>query len=316
MIKMKYEYIAEVEEFLNQKRRDKSKYTIKSYEDALCKFFDFKGITSFEDIRKVTPKDGGCFQDFILSKIKDKSNLKEVRQKKNSANSYVRPLNVAFNFWVEQEYLAKNPFSKVKLLKLGDTIRPYLTLEEVAKIFASCKKLEHRVMLTLMMWTGIRSGELRKIQLDDIGDDHILIHGKGDTIDEVPLCPEDMVLIKEFALLRIKKYGYDLPNLFVSKVKTSYSCQALIDIVRKVLKDAGISEERVKLLHPHSIRHTFSSNLSETGADIRMIQEGLRHKNMSTTLNVYSHIRHSATDKAVLHMRSEIGKMISNNSGE
>jgi site-specific recombinase XerD len=313
---MKYEYISEVKEFLDQKRLDKSQYTVESYETALCNFFDFKGITSFEDIRNVIPKDGREYQAFLLSGIKDKKNSKEVYRKRNTANSRVRPLNVAYNFWVKQEYLTKNPFSKVELLTLGDTIRPYLTIDEVIKIFNSCKKLEHRVMFILLMWTGIRNGELRKIQLDDVGEDHVLIHGKGDTIAEVPLCPEDMSLIKEFIALRVDKYGYDLPNLFVSKMKTEYSCQALIDIVRKVLKDAGISEERVKLLHPHSIRHTFSSNLSETGADIRMVQEGLRHKNMSTTLSVYSHIRHSATDKAVLHMRSEIGKLISNNSGE
>ena len=66
-------------------------------------------------------------------------------------------------------------------------------------------------------------------------------------------------------------------------------------IIKKIAKFAGLNSQYVS---PHKIRHAFASHLLSNGADLRVIQTLLGHKNLSTT-EIYTHILDEKIIKSV-----------------
>jgi len=112
------------------------------------------------------------------------------------------------------------------------------------------------------------------------------IKGKGNR--------ERIAFLNEVALERINEY---LPEraknkkssrstfLFLNKSGNKLSRQFIWKIVKKYVSLAGLD----KNVKPHTLRHSFATHLLESGLDLRIVQELLGHKNLSTT-EIYTHI--------------------------
>lgn len=290
-----YLNISEVKEFMDMKGMDKSNKTLESYALALQKFFDFLAIKSFNDIATSTPLDGRNFQKRLLDN----------HVSKNSVNAYVRPLKTAYNFWLENEYIENNPFTKVKALKTDKKLPVFLSEAEIVAMINACEKLEEKLIFTLLITTGLRCDELINLKLKDIDENHLIVHHtKGMKERKLLIVPEVDDMLVEYIEWRNKKYGSSTEYILVSKMGSRYSSTAIRDKIKKIARLAEFSEERIAQISIHSERHTYAANMIEAGADLKVLQEGLGHSNYNTTASIYAHVRTSALDNAVMNMKS------------
>lgn len=153
-----------------------------------------------------------------------------------------------------------------------------------------------KAILELLFSTGLRVSELTKLKISDINlvrlpqDEvsEISIRGKGRKIRVVFLSPRAKKWLKNYLDAR-----HDInPYLFIAldKIKKEKDLAGLTPrtvqrIVRKYSQIAGITKQTT----PHTIRHSYATDLLINGADIRSVQTLLGHSSITTT-QIYTHI--------------------------
>jgi site-specific recombinase XerD len=148
-----------------------------------------------------------------------------------------------------------------------------------------------RIIVQLMVATGMRVGELCKLRLDDLSPDCsvVRIHGKG-ARDRVAYVT-DRGLRKELqqliALRRKSEIGSGA--LFVNRYGAQMRPQSVRSKLRRLAKEAGLARR----VTPHMLRHTAATLLIETGVDIRFVQRLLGHSSIATT-EIYTHVSDEA----------------------
>jgi len=293
---MSYENIAEVKEYLDFIKLNDSSGTFRNYSLAISKFFTYLKIDSFEDVKKITISQCRAYQSSLIS-----DNIA-----RSTANTYTRSIKSLFTWLVENEYLKKSPLDKIQYLKTEQTIPTFLTVDEIDAMIKACDKLQDKLMLAILLTTGLRRNELVTLKLQDFSGEHVIVRGKGGKQRRLILEPKLAELLNDYVEIRNKKYGDANPYLFISKMGDKYSGEAIRQKIQSIGRKAGFSEERISQIHPHTMRHTFAANLLESGADIKILQVGLGHASINTTSVIYAHVRDSVLDNAMLNQRAVI----------
>jgi integrase/recombinase XerD len=147
------------------------------------------------------------------------------------------------------------------------------------------------VALGLMVSTGLRVGELCRLQVDDIAADatSLRIHGKGSR-DRIAYVADADVRAKLMQLVHMRQAaaGGGAP-LFVNRHRTRMKPQSVRLKLRRLAGEAGLSRR----VTPHMLRHTAATLLIETGVDIRIVQRLLGHSSIATT-EIYTHVSDEA----------------------
>ncbi|HYD62330.1 MAG TPA: tyrosine-type recombinase/integrase [Noviherbaspirillum sp.] len=149
--------------------------------------------------------------------------------------------------------------------------------------------LTARLAIEVLCLTGIRIGELVKIQLPhlDFKLRQIFVHGKGNRERCVPL--PDAVTMRRLRAYRDKasnRFGsYIGQTLFVNGLGRPATDQYLRRVIRRFAATAKL-ERRVT---PHMLRHSAATQLLEAGLDIRLVQRLLGHASIVTT-QIYTHV--------------------------
>src|SRR3989339_777830 len=218
--------------------------------------------------------------------------------KKNTQNYYLIALRVFL------KYLAKRgvqslPPDRIELAKTPARDLDLITEIELSRLLSApsgseVKDLRDKAMMELLFSTGLRVSELCRLDQDSINmaRDEFSVRGKGEKVRLVFISDEAKTVLKTYLA---KRKDMD-PAMFVSLSKISKSEGRLTPrsverIVKYYATKAGIS----KRVTPHTIRHSFATDLLQNGADIRSVQMMLGHANVSTT-QIYTHV----TDK---HLR-------------
>jgi integrase/recombinase XerD len=187
---------------------------------------------------------------------------------------------------------------KIELPKVSRKQVTFLHYDEVARMLSiipldSEKGLRDRAIIELLFSSGLRVSELVNLNRDHVNTRRreFMVRGKGQK--------DRPVFIGEAAALRVEDYvsaRFDnLPPLFLSYSRhnvssnsgdyrrlTSRSIQRIINTYARL---AGIT----KHVSPHTMRHSFATDLLMNGADLRSVQSMLGHSNISTT-QVYTHV--------------------------
>lgn len=179
--------------------------------------------------------------------------------------------------------------------KLDKKLPIYLTIDEIFHLLDNIKNedlptkkpLRDKTIFELLYATGVRCSELINIKINDIDFDNKLIrvYGKGRK--------ERLVLFGDKAKEKIIQYvneereQSDDPNqtLFQNNRNeklTSRSIQRIIEMFRKFLQ----IERKIT---PHKLRHSFATHMLNQGVDLRIVQELLGHKTLSST-EKYTHV--------------------------
>lgn len=207
------------------------------------------------------------------------------------------------------KYLAKRDIKtlaadKIELAKQSPREADFLEGEELERLLkapsgATLRDLRDRALLETLFSTGLRVSEACHLNRDSInlGKGEFSVRGKGEKIRVVFLSETARAVLKTYL---DKRQDVD-PALFVripkggkgEKAQAKYdnlhlTPRSIQRIIRQYSIKAGISRR----VTPHSLRHSFATDLLISGADIRSVQAMLGHSSITTT-QIYTHI----TDK-------------------
>ncbi len=257
--------------------------TVISYQNDLIEFAKFIGEENF---LKLT-----------ISHFKQYVNY---LSKNFSSSSHCRKLSSVKNFFLylyDLKLVKTTPIDLIDFPKLPKKIPKFLTESEVNDLIEksyedkSFKGLRTSLLIEILYATGIRVSELVSISLGDISDDYysIIVKGKGGKQRIVPLFGKVRVVLKKYVIFlnQLKQPKKSL-FLFPSNSKLGHLTR---NRFFQILKNLG---EKINLdfkrISPHVLRHSFASHLLSRGVDLRIIQESLGHKDISTT-QIYTHIQ-------------------------
>ena len=141
--------------------------------------------------------------------------------------------------------------------------------------------LRNLLIIELLFCTGIRIGELNSIQLNDIDlySKTILIKGKGRKERIVYISTNDVVALLEKWITTRNELNPKDDYLIINKYGYQLSIYGISNIFNKYKTIIGMPTH----ITPHSLRHTFATELLNNGANIRVLQEILGHASISTT---------------------------------
>ncbi|MBT3816741.1 MAG: tyrosine-type recombinase/integrase [Candidatus Magasanikbacteria bacterium] len=287
-------YLRQFLEYL-EIERNRSAKTIQNYDFYLRRFFEWfgmekkpKDITS-DDVRKYR---------LWLNRLID---VHGEPLKKNTQNYHLIALRSFLKYLSKQDIETLAP-EKIELMKMPDRHVSFIAGAELERLLEAPSKvipqtlmsLRDKSFLELLFSTGLRVSEIVQLKKEDINleQDEFTVLGKGGKRRVVFLSGQARYCIKQY----IKKRPDMNPYLFISHDKRSKTRQTDTPItprtaqrmIQKYAKLAGIT----KPVTPHTLRHSYATDLLRNGADIRSVQEMLGHSSITTT-QIYTHI----TDK-------------------
>lgn len=145
--------------------------------------------------------------------------------------------------------------------------------------------IRNGAMIQLLYTSGIRLSELLSLTIEsiDFRSGSIKVTGKRNKERLIPLTPEMGRSLKEYMLEREKLYG-TVGILFLSDSGKPMYPKAVYLIVRRYLGTITTHSRR----GPHTLRHTFATQLLNNGADLNAVKELLGHSTLAAT-QVYTH---------------------------
>ena len=287
-------YISEfIQDFLEslEIENGRSQLTTRNYDLYLSRLIEFSGDIS---PKAITPD--------LLRKYRLWLNRYENNQEKRLSAATQAYHLIALRGFLK--YLAKREISSLdpSLIELPRTHRPQVTflhLDEVERILHQIPEdtetgLRDKAILELLFSSGLRVSELINLNRDHVNLDRreFMVRGKGRK--------DRPVFISKAAARAVADYLAErqdaLPALFLNNSRNQpsagtngdyrrLSSRSIQRIVDKYVRLAGIT----KHVTPHTLRHSFATDLLMNGADLRSVQSMLGHSDISTT-QIYTHV--------------------------
>lgn len=298
--------------------KNRSLNTIQNYQFYLGRFVEWFGDKSPADITADKVREYRLWLNRLIDVHGDPL-------KKNTQNYHLIALR-SFLKYLSRRDIKTLVAEKIELMKMPDREVSFLDAGDLNRILAQPLrdlksedskntevkiKFRDKAILELLFSTGLRVSELTGIKRDNINlqTDEFSIRGKGSKIRVVFMSEQAKYWIKKYLAVR----GDLNPYLFVSHDKRAGKSVTIKDkkmeaeeipltqrsvqrIVHKYARQAGIT----KPVTPHTLRHSYATDLLQNGADIRSVQAMLGHSSITTT-QIYTHI----TDKELLNIHKK-----------
>jgi integrase/recombinase XerD len=163
-----------------------------------------------------------------------------------------------------------------------------LSPDEVKRMIDATPNLRHRTILMTLYSTGIRCSELCHLRLHDIDKERMVVRirqGKGGKDREVPLNLKLLEQLRTYYRSVKRRNGWLFPSLQTRRPHQPITQKTVYYACRDAARRAGIA----KAVHPHTLRHSFATELFENGAELPVIQTLLGHADPRDTM-VYLHL--------------------------
>jgi site-specific recombinase XerD len=163
-----------------------------------------------------------------------------------------------------------------------------LDRRETAELLASLRSWRDRAIAGLMLFCGLRAGEVLALQVTDVdvGARWLRVSGKGGKERRVPLDVDVAGLIQTYLL--VERPATESTALFVV-AKGAHRGQPLSPAGLRTIFRYHRAKTGVAAGHPHALRHTFGTALAEAGVDLSVMQALLGHTHIDTTAR-YIHL--------------------------
>lgn len=241
-------------------------------------------------------------------KYKDISNfiifLKESKYKSTSINRIISSLKSFYLFLEKKKVINNNPFALVKSVKTEKRLPNYFKYDEFNMMLESIEDnplgIRNRLILELLLATGMRVSELSNLKISDIDINarEIRVFGKGKK--------ERIVYFGEYSLEALNNYLEKSRNILLNGKTSEYllinnNGGRLTDRGVRLIIDNIVKKSAIKSkVSPHTFRHTFASLMLNEGCDIKSVQELLGHASLSTT-GIYTHLTNEEVRRAYLN---------------
>lgn len=267
-----------------------SENTIAAYRNDLYQLADF--IEEETSKRSAIASWAGFDRHGMLSYL---LNLKERNYAPPTIARKIAAARSFFDFMVAEGKIRDKPSQNIDSPKLGRPLPKPIShgqalrlLEQPAKLSTPEAKRD-RAMLELLYASGMRVSELVALDVNhiDVEGGYVRCFGKGHKERVIPIYQRAAIALKEY----LKEARPQLihsqaePALFVNRRGERLTRQGLWQILKGYAKAAELDKQ----VTPHTLRHSFATQMLGGGADLRTVQEFLGHANISTT-QVYTHL--------------------------
>jgi len=212
--------------------------------------------------------------------------LNEKGYSKTSINRKITSVNSFLTWCQKNSYVNQLEIKKVKSLKLDKKLPSVLTANYINKLLdelpsSTDKELRDKAILELMYSSGLRVSEVSDLLVEDVkSNKSVKVIGKG----------------RKERLLPVTKRSLSAINTYIQHSRKNLANDKSQDYLFLGVRGGKLSDREIRRIvslrvgtFPHSIRHTFATHLLEGGADLRIVQEMLGHKDPSTT-QIYTHV--------------------------
>lgn len=222
---------------------------------------------------------------------------------KGTQNYYLIALRSLLGYFVAKDILSLPP-DKIALAKpdRGSKSIKFLTLDQVSKLLSSIEPKDDistrdRAILEVFFSTGLRIAELVALNLEQFNslknkkDMELGVIGKGGKPRVVYFSERALNFIRKYLEIRNDVKHANQKSLFINFRDTKDKTDARLtprSIERMVKKYALLSGVPI-FTTPHTLRHSYATDLLNQGVDLRSIQEFLGHSNIATT-QIYTHV--------------------------
>lgn len=281
----------------------KSLYAEKGYSENTCRAYlhDLKEFASFifsswfsENMSK-TEADSFRADQVDALMIRGYLGFLHKKNKKATIARKLSAIRSFFRYFVKHGVILENPVELILTPKQEQMIPAYLPVDDMFRLLDSIKAdnlagLRNRAIFETLYSCGLRVSELSGMNLFDIDFTKSVIRvlGKGDRERIVPIGRKAAEAIKAYRQRLREELGLsDDTNapLFLNKNQGRLTVRSIARILDKTAKECGL----LAPVSPHALRHTFATHMLDAGADLRIVQELLGHKSLSTTQK-YTHV--------------------------
>ncbi len=280
--------------------RNRSRLTLRNYDHYLRRFISFcdkkYGVTDPEDIDLELVRSYRLF----LNRMGDNGRPLKIA----TQNYHLIALRSFFKYLAKRDIkslaaekieLPKPPSRQVEFLETTDVQK---LIEATDQEKEKMTRLRDRALLETLFSTGLRISELVGLNRDSINTKRreFSVRGKGDKIRLVFLSEKAVKCLDDYLKLRQDNskalfIRHDHKESVEKQMKTfsekalGLTARSVQRTIKKYAKLAGIT----KKITPHTLRHSFATDLLTNGADLRAVQELLGHASISTT-QIYTHL--------------------------
>ncbi len=292
-------YIQQFLEYL-EIERGRSDRTVRNYDFYLQRFADW---AKYPYPNKITQEMIRRYRLYLNRSVEGRD---DVTLKKSTQNYHLIALRAFLKYLSKRDVKTLSP-DKIELAKTGTRKIEFLEEDELRRMLNATKDTggligkRDRAILEMLFSTGLRVSELSQLQIKEVNlrRGEFSVKGKGSKHRVVFLSDDARDAIKNYLDARKDTSPY----LFVSHDRAKHrrdslpiSPRSIQRAVERYATAAGIT----KKITPHTLRHTFATDLLRNGADIRSVQAMLGHESITTT-QIYTHV----TDKQLkkIHKR-------------
>ena len=192
----------------------------------------------------------------------------------------IRRILSSFFSWLEEEnYIVKSPVRRIHKVKVGKTVKETYTDEALEQMRDHCSNVRDLALVDLLASTGMRVGELVRLNKSDIDyqNRECVVTGKGDKQRKVYFDARTKIHLQKY----VDSRSDTNEALFVSLLAPSNRLQ--ISGVEIRLRSLG-RELNIPKVHPHKFRRTLATMAIDKGMPIEQVQHLLGHQSLDTTL--------------------------------
>lgn len=222
-------------------------------------------------INEITTNDIRCY----LAEYQERRKLSKV------TIDNLRRIFSSFFSWLEDEdYIAKSPVRRIHKVRTDSLVKEVLSDENLEVLRDNCSEIRDLAMIDLLASTGMRVGELVRINRKDIDlqERQCVVFGKGNKEREVYFNARTKIHLKYY----LESRNDNNPALFVSLSKPH--TRLTISGVEVRLRNLG-KRLNITKVHPHKFRRTLATMAIDKGMPIEQVQKLLGHVKIDTTLH-------------------------------
>jgi site-specific recombinase XerD len=291
--------------------KNQSLNTIRSYDHALSRFAGFARSAGISDPSQIDLRLVKNYRLFLNRFVDEHGN----NLKMQTQNLFLIVLRAFLKYLAKQD-ITTLAAEKIELPKNPGRQVEFLEPEELHRLFAATKqepdellRLRDYAILETLFSTGLRVSEAASLKRDkaNLERGEFTVRGKGGKLRIVFLSPEATEAIKKYLAKRKDNnqalfvshstVGNTVEKEIESQSKsakassdkgakiTGLTVRSIQRVIKKYCRLAGI----VKKVSPHTLRHSFATDLLRGGADIRSVQSLLGHSSITTT-QIYTHV--------------------------
>lgn len=215
--------------------------------------------------------------EIIRSYLVDYQNINNCS--KVTLDNVRRNISSFFSWLEEEDYILKSPMRRIHKIKTKKSVKKIITDEDIEKLRDGCKNIRDLAMVDLLYSTGMRVGELVRINRNDIDfeERECVVFGKGDKERKVYFDAKTKIHLKKY----LEQRKDDNPALFVSLI-APYS-RLKISGVEIRMRELG-RMLHIDRIHPHKFRRTMATRAIDKGMPIEQVQKILGHSQIDTTM--------------------------------